>query len=188
MSLASRTGASVPLALPAARCAECHRDPHRGETAAVSAQTGCETCHRVESWREVGFDHAKTRYALTGRHARVGCVRCHARSQGAATLAFKVAASECATCHRDPHDGQFAAGGRTACERCHSTDSLRATGFVHARDSRYPLDGAHARLACDTCHRPVERDGRRIVRYKPLPVTCAGCHGAGRIAANGGPR
>jgi hypothetical protein len=186
----ARAGASVPLALPARRCAECHRDPHRGETAAVSAQSGCETCHRVESWREVGFDHAKTRYTLTGRHAEVGCVRCHARSQGAATIAFKVAVSEseCATCHSDPHDGQFTAGGRTPCERCHSTDSLRATGFVHARDSRYPLDGAHARLACDSCHRPVERDGRRTVLYKPLPVTCAGCHVAGRIAANGGPR
>ena len=53
------TSPRVPLKLPAARCVDCHRDPHRGETAAASAQNGCETCHRVESWRQVAFDHAQ---------------------------------------------------------------------------------------------------------------------------------
>jgi len=179
----------VPLKLAATRCADCHRDPHRGEAAAVSAQAGCETCHRVEAWQQVGFDHAKTRYPLSGQHARVACERCHGPAEGHAALGFKLAASECASCHRDPHGGQFAGPeGRTACERCHATDSLRATRFAHARDSRYALDGAHARLACADCHKPETRGAISIVRYKPLPVTCAGCHSTRQIAAKGGTR
>ena len=180
---ASTPAARVPLKLQAASCADCHRDPHAGETRTVSAQKGCETCHRVDSWRDVAFDHAKTRYPLTGQHASVACGRCHARAAGGTALAFKGAATQCDACHRDPHDAQFAADGRTACERCHATDSLRATRFAHARDSRYPLDGAHARLACEACHK---RDVRGIVRYKPLPVACAGCHATRPGAANGG--
>ena len=59
---------------------------------------------------------------------------------------------------------------------------------MHDRDSRYKLDGAHARLACATCHKPELRGGKRLVFYKPLPLTCAGCHGPQKTAANGGPR
>jgi hypothetical protein len=191
-SLAASVPARVPLKLAAERCADCHRDPHRGEAAVVSAAAGCETCHRVEAWREVGFDHATTRYPLTGQHARVACARCHARAEGAAApapIAFKGSSTACAECHRDPHAGQFAAAaGRTDCERCHATDSLRASRFRHDRDARYPLDGAHARLACAACHRADARAGEQVVRYKPLPVACAGCHGAGKTAAMGGPR
>jgi len=188
----SGQGAVVPLKLAATRCFDCHRDPHRGETAAVAAGNACETCHRVESWREVDFDHSKTRYPVSGRHAKVACARCHTRAQQAepARLAFKGAATECAACHSDPHAGQFAtsAGGRTACERCHATDSLQSARFSHDRDSRYKLDGAHVRLACVTCHKPEMRDGKRVVHYKPLPLTCAGCHGNRQTAALGGPR
>lgn len=184
----------VPLKLAAASCSDCHRDPHRGGAAAAAGAagaSGCESCHRVEAWRQVAFDHGKTRYALSGRHAQVACARCHAPAEGqAAPVAFKGAATECAACHKDPHDGQFAtaAGGRTACERCHATDSLRASRFVHDRDARYRLDGAHARVACAACHKPERRGGVQRVRYKPLPVTCAGCHGARATAAMGGPR
>ncbi len=117
-------------------------------------------------------------------------MRCHAHTEDPATrIGFKGAGAECAGCHRDPHAGQFAAAnGRTACERCHATDSLQATRFVHSRDSRYPLDGAHARLACGSCHKPEVANAVRVVRYKPLPVTCAGCHAARPTAANGGLR
>jgi len=185
-SLPGERAAVVPLRLAATRCSDCHRDPHRGETAAVAAANACETCHRVESWREVGFDHAKTRYPLSGGHAQVACARCHTRAARTepARLAFKGAARECAACHNDPHDAQFAAsaGGRTACERCHATDSLQTVRFSHDRDSRYRLDGAHARLACVACHKPEPRGGKRVVRYKPLPLTCAGCHGTQQTA------
>ncbi len=163
------------------RCVDCHRDPHRGELARFVAKGGCETCHRVDSWREVTFDHGQTRFALAGSHARVSCSGCHRSTEGGrptGTLRFAGVPQACEGCHRDPHQGQFAAAGRaTSCERCHTTENLKATKFDHARDSTYHLDGAHARLACEACHRRETRGGVSFTRYKPLPTTCSGCHG-----------
>jgi hypothetical protein len=136
----------------------------------------------------VAFDHGQTRYPLTGSHAGVACVSCHRRPEAGqpARLRFAGAPQACASCHRDPHQGQFArAGGAASCERCHTTDSLRASKFDHSRDAAYKLDGAHARLACSACHRPETRNGVTFVRYKPLPTTCRGCHGSSGQPGNG---
>ncbi len=171
---------TVPLHFASTRCADCHEDPHTGEAAGVFAKGACESCHRVESWRQVAFDHGQTRYPLSGRHARVACVSCHrvAEVGQAARLRFAGLPQACDGCHRDPHQGQFAgAGGRVPCERCHTTEGLKASRFDHSRDAAYALDGAHARLACAACHRPETRNGVTFVRYKPLPTTCRGCHG-----------
>jgi hypothetical protein len=44
--------------------------------------------------------------------------------------------------------------------------------FDHAKQARFPLDGAHAALGCRSCHRdPLPADG--VIR---LPQTCGGCH------------
>ena len=179
---------AVPLHFASTRCADCHQDPHQGEAARVVAKGGCEACHRVESWRQVAFDHGQTRYSLSGRHARVACVSCHRRAQAgqSARLRFAGVPQACEGCHRDPHQGQFAGtGGPVACERCHTTDDLKPSKFDHSRDAAYELDGAHARLACSACHRLETRNGVTFVRYKPLPTTCRGCHGASRQPGNG---
>jgi len=171
------------------RCAECHPDAHRGDVARFVKKDGCEGCHRVESWRHVTFDHALTRYPLAGGHARATCTGCHHQAQAGAAapgLRFPGVTQACEGCHGDPHQGQFARAGKAAsCDGCHATETLKASKFDHARDSVYHLDGAHARLACAECHRTEARGGVSVVRYKPLPTTCKGCHGSGRVAVNG---
>jgi hypothetical protein len=179
----------VPLHFPSTRCSDCHKDPHRGEVARFVAKGGCETCHRVESWRDIAFDHGQTKYPLVGAHARVACTPCHRRTASPGQppeLRFGGVPQACASCHRDPHQGQFAGkDGTVSCDRCHTTQSLKATKFDHSRDTRYRLDGAHARLACAACHRTETRNGATFVRYKPLPTTCRGCHGAGQVPTKG---
>ncbi len=178
--------AAVQLHLTATRCSECHRDPHGTGVARLVAADGCEGCHQVESWRTVEFDHARTTYPLTGRHSRVGCTDCHGEDgvTGPGDLRFAGVARTCEGCHDDPHQGQLERDGlTTACDRCHTTDDLQATRFDHDRDSDYRLDGAHARLACAACHRRETRGERSVVRYRPLPTTCSGCHGPGRRPA-----
>jgi len=57
------------LGLPTA-CVSCHAmdDPHREQFAGRA----CTDCHTTESWEEApGFDHAVTRYPLTGLHSGV---------------------------------------------------------------------------------------------------------------------
>jgi len=186
---AGRGGPAVPFRFASTRCADCHKDPHRGEAARFVANSGCEACHRVDSWRQVSFDHAQTGYPLSGGHARVACASCHRRgdsANGPPVQRFVGLTRACETCHRDPHQGQFArAAGSTSCERCHTTADLKASKFDHARDAAYKLDKAHARLACSTCHQPKARNGVTFIRYKPLPTTCRGCHGSSRQPVEG---
>lgn len=157
-------------------CAACHRDPHEGELDRWAGDQGCLACHDLERWRPAAFDHARTRFALAGGHARVACDGCHPRGE-AGQRRFAGRPLDCAGCHRDEHAGQLARAGATDCARCHGVERFRpAPGFDHAR-TRYPLDGAHARVPCASCH-PRERiDGRDVVRYSPRPRECAGCHG-----------
>jgi hypothetical protein len=179
---------TVALRFASTRCAACHKDPHQGEVDRFVAKGGCEACHRVDSWRQVTFDHAQTRYPLSGSHARVACAPCHRRAEtgAAARLRFTGVPHACDTCHRDPHQGQFArARDAVACERCHTTDNLHASKFDHSRDAAWRLDGAHARIACAGCHRSEARGGVTFVRYKPLPTTCRGCHGSSQVPTHG---
>lgn len=183
-----RTGLSrLQFRFASTRCADCHENPHRGEVDRWVETAGCDVCHVVESWRKVTFDHARTRYPLSGAHARVACLPCHRRSEGETTpLRFVGIPQACEGCHRDPHQGQFASADRTtSCERCHTTQNLNATRFDHVLNSAYRLDGAHARLGCAACHRQETRDGAIFVRYKPLPTTCSGCHGPSGQPAKG---
>jgi hypothetical protein len=158
-------------------CRDCHRDPHAGKLERFEGKDGCRSCHSVDGWRQVRFDHARTRFALTGKHSGVACAKCHP-ADASGVVALSGRPLDCAGCHRDPHAGQFAVAGTTDCARCHGLDGFRpAPGFVHARDSRFQIDGAHARVACAGCHPTEQIAGTPVVRYKPRPMTCEGCHG-----------
>jgi hypothetical protein len=168
-----------------ARCTDCHRDPHRGDTDKYSQKVGCEACHGQGSWRQVTFDHAGTRFALAGGHLRAACTACHKKTDAATPrerLRFTGLPIVCESCHKDSHAAQFAVAGATNCERCHGVVAWKADRFDHNRDAAYHLDGAHARVACERCHAREARDGRSVVRYKPLASACRDCHGAGRAS------
>lgn len=165
-----------------ARCTDCHADPHQGEVAKLVQKSGCESCHRLESWRKVSFDHDTTRFALVGGHAGRTCGDCHRPlSPGAprVRMRFTNLPLVCTGCHRDVHEGQFATAATTACERCHDPGAWKPARFDHNRDSRYHLDGAHARVACAACHPLETREGRTFVRYKPRGSECRDCHAPG---------
>lgn len=165
-----------------ASCASCHRDPHQGQFGAAS----CGSCHRQSAWKPAaGFDHARTAFPLTGRHAGLACATCHpaAAAQGAETaelavVRYRGVATACAACHADPHAGRLGA----SCESCHATTDwhrVERAGFDHG-STAYPLLGRHAAVECAACHRP----GRplRIPGFE----RCATCHAdahAGQLSA-----
>ena len=174
-------------------CVACHKDIHdgafdrAGKPATVNGKSDCARCHTTENFARITWtaaDHATwTGEVLTGRHATASCNECHRREKprGRAPAPFKPAPKECAACHEDVHAGQFLLrdepGATTDCARCHkSTESFAPVAFDHQKDSRFPLDADHAKLACAACHKPVDVAGRAIVRYKPLGVKCADCH------------
>ena len=154
---------------------------------------------------EQRFDHgAWTGFPLGGAHASDGCESCHApmpernelgRVFGRVapphgTIEPLSAANDfgraCAACHQDPHGGAFDAAhlpqqfeDRQGCARCHVDTSFRdlAHGFDHGAWTGFPLDGAHAPLACADCHAPMrsaDASGRTWQRAKG--ASCAACH------------
>ncbi len=177
-------------------CVTCHEDAHEGLFDAghlpreVDGLRDCARCHVETSFRAFpqGFDHERwTAFPLLGAHAQIDCADCHAplfepRSSGRTWGAAK--GNRCSDCHADPHEGQFAVNGRIDCQRCHAaTRSFNVLSFEHDLDSRFSLGEAHEEVACAACHpRFTPREGISIVRYRPLPMECADCHGVHEMA------
>jgi len=210
--LARAAAPAVPLPPPPAG-----KKKQRPVAAPAPVAPDCAACHTPDGFLPVRFDvadHAKLEYRLEGAHRAVACALCHpkdprlerrfpeavrkalARKQRPVKVSQALLdvpkAGDCRTCHRDPHGGQFdaklaaaAPGGATGCAACHVVESFKKVRFDHAKESRFPLEGKHTQAACGSCHR-TGADGQ--VRYKPLPITCAGCHPdahAGQLAVKG---
>ncbi len=141
-------------------CVGCHRvdDVHRGRFG-----DACESCHTSGQWKTQNFDHAgKTRFPLTGKHAKVPCEGCHPDG-----LVDQKLELNCLSCHRgdDVHDGRNGAD----CERCHGTSAWKPATFDHDRNTEFPLHGAHREVSCAACH-------TKPVHQQKLGSTCIACH------------
>ena len=177
-----------------AHCATCHDDPHMGAfddpRASPEASNDCTRCHSTESFHEFSaeeFDHGHwTGFELSGVHAETACAACHVPDLAQASEQQKflgpAAGRLCSDCHADPHAGQFARAGTTECAACHAAGGATFAELVfdHQRDSSFPLDDRHSKLACAACHVswPIG-NARETVRYKPLGTACSDCHGHG---------
>ncbi len=155
-------------------CVACHGDYHLD-----MLSDDCRSCHSVRKWKPApGFDHDRSDFPLTGKHAGVACAKCHAPVEHPdprfeTTPRFApVEHASCASCHTDVHRGRLG----DDCTTCHRTDGWReirmpdGSRFDHGR-TRFPLVGAHVRVSCDDCHRS---GAERIDR--PRFDRCDACH------------
>ena len=137
-------------------CYSCHAkdDAHEGELGFV-----CGRCHTTAGWIPATFNHAQSKFPLTGAHADLDCAICHLNNK------FIAIQTDCYSCHAkdDPHNGQFG----TICAACHDTAAWLPATFDHEK-SNFPLTGAHAHLVCTECH------DKNI--FTPLDSTCISCH------------
>lgn len=143
-------------------CLSCHQkdDKHEG-----SLGKQCEQCHADSNWRVAGFDHARSRFPLAGRHVNVKCNECHR------TQRYKEAPRDCWSCHKkdDVHKLKYG----TACQDCHNARSWPLWAFDHDRRTEWTLDGAHRKTRCDQCHTQPAPAGQRAAR---LDRECVACH------------
>lgn len=169
-------------------CKQCHADPHGGQFQREMAKGDCTACHRQDAatFSIRPYDHARqTGYSLTGAHEKADCVDCH-RGQKAGdpnepsheARVYRGTPVACDACHSDVHRGQFKLNEKQDCQRCHSsTENWTANRFDHDRDARFKLEGAHADVACSSCHPSVRQpDGQDVVQYRPLGIRCEDCH------------
>ncbi len=160
------------------RCDACHADPHHGQFAREMTAQSCDRCHSTREWKAAAFDHSITGFPLEGKHRDAACAACH-RDQtvnGVRTVVYQGLSKECESCHPDIHGGQFRTGTTTACARCHAPAGWHALRFNHDQQTAFPLTGAHKKVVCGACHREERMNGRAVVRYRPLAVTCESCH------------
>lgn len=126
-------------------CLACHRkdDVHKG-----AAGPQCESCHGEADWKTTTFDHAKTRFALAGRHAEAKCADCHR------TAAYKDTPRQCLACHRKDDDGTRGHRGRFGerCDSCHGVRAWKPSTFQHDGETNFVLRGRHRAAACTACH------------------------------------
>lgn len=154
-------------------CVSCHADPHKG-----SLGGDCARCHSTSTpfkAARASFEHARTRFALSGAHQDAACEKCHPGGSFGGTRF-----DTCAACHREPHAGKFG----TACTECHTTERW-ATRTVDHSKTDFPLKGAHARVACTKCHsstmtRPLRFDQcsacHANVHRESVKQDCRACH------------
>lgn len=146
------------------QCLSCHKDEH---SARLSSE--CLNCHSMKSWKPTLFNHDKTKFALTGPHQKLSCKACH--------LDRKISGlpTDCGGCHKkSPHKAHL-----TPCNDCHSPNNwqqLRDNWQDHRdmhKSFRYPLLGAHLKVACQKCHAPQTSNP---VYFNMAFTDCQDCH------------
>lgn len=151
-------------------CVSCHQSAYtasaRPPHVSLALPTICSQCHTTTAWAGGTFDHAVTRFALTGAHRAVSCNGCHADG------IYRNKTMLCAGCHQGRFDAAVspnhkAAAFPTTCEVCHSTAAWTPSTFSHGT-TRFPLTGAHVAATCASCH----GDGV----YRGKTTLCSGCH------------
>jgi len=141
-------------------CYACHRqdDVHQGQEGKQ-----CHKCHSEEGWiKEVDFDHDLTKFPLLGAHATVSCEECHS------TTSFKDTQRTCIACHAADDVHKKRQGPH--CARCHNSTDWKTWVFDHDKETDFSLDGAHAKIHCDACHREAVEDKVQT------PSDCYSCH------------
>jgi hypothetical protein len=138
-------------------CYSCHKkdDKHKG-----GFGVKCESCHTVKGWKDILFDHDKTKFPLLGKHRDTKCSACHKGDAYKEKLKM-----DCYSCHLkdDKHKGQEG----KKCEVCHDEKSWTKAKFDH-RQSRFALTGKHQIVDCKKCHlTPL---------FKDVKSDCWSCH------------
>lgn len=188
------------------KCSDCHQDAHNAQFLQRADKGECSSCHTVDGFRPARFglkEHAATAYPLQGKHASVRCEQCHIPA-GRATV-YKLKFANCTDCHKDEHQGQFAAAPYfNQCQQCHDLKGYRPSTFTLARhqQTRFPLSGGHVATPCNECHKPkaglvTAAAGKTAVIYRFDDRSCTACHQDPhqgqfrdrmlRVAAGGGP-
>lgn len=156
-------------------CIGCHsEDRARAKEPSHSTfSMDCGECHGDSAWQPANIDHE---WPLEGAHRVTSCGSCHLGEPPV----YEGTPTECMGCHsadrlraQEPSHDEFS----MACEDCHSATAWRPAAFP---DHEWPLEGAHARAVCPSCHGvpPV---------YTDTPSECVDCHDSDRLLATNPP-
>ncbi len=157
-------------------CISCHDDYHQ-ETI---ESKDCLSCHDMEAFEPAsGFDHNETDYKLIGKHKKIDCKECHAKTikNGKEFQEFAISEfSDCKSCHDDVHKNQI----KGSCNQCHSEESFslfKGKGRFDHQLTGFSLKGSHKKIDCFDCHK--ESDDPVLVFQDKIKIdenNCVSCH------------
>ena len=154
-------------------CFQCHQEqfqktqnPDHGR---MEFSHDCTKCHSTAAWNPITFDHAVSRFSITGAHRTTSCQSCHLNGD------YRLHYVDCYQCHQTQFEqsanpnhvlGNFP----HECHQCHSTAAWRPSIFTHDQQNFRIFSGLHrnAWSACSDCHRYPGN----FAAY-----SCLGCHG-----------
>lgn len=185
--------------VPDSKCLACHHEIQADRVAHQGfhgqTQETCVQCHKDHRGRSFDstrfdprtFNHKLTGFPLTGKHAEIECMDCHTPLRGERSrevvhpkgVRYFGLSPSCVSCHKkdDIHHfpGKWA---KEDCNACHLSARSWTTDahFDHAKETKYALEGAHARLQCATCHQPDPGKPPRYTWDKLKERQCLACH------------
>jgi hypothetical protein len=185
-----RPGVYVWPQLMTKTCEACHKSPHIGKFPKAMLAKRCTECHVTDGWKVIrnngkNFDHAATRFPLTGKHVGISCTSCHIKNKVEVYKWTTTDKGFCIVCHENVHTRQFDNNlNAQSCGECHSTKNFTERFKFDHNQTRYPLKGAHAKVECSTCHTPTNmlfpvKSGHRMNKYLFPNLekdSCLACH------------
>jgi hypothetical protein len=161
------------------RCVDCHEDVHtRYIDSKYYPNQSCESCHTPDSWQENQFEHQLTGFKLEGKHSEVSCMECHQpdkQTEENRYSGFVNSSADCVQCHENIHGDQFMLNNEIDCARCHGFESWGMEHFNH-NNTAFKLEGKHAEISCDACHKEINENGITFTQYKFERFECIDCH------------
>ncbi|MFA7419287.1 MAG: multiheme c-type cytochrome [Melioribacteraceae bacterium] len=162
----SKKGLHASADVTGKKCIQCHSE-HHGRT------------FRIVNINTKSFDHSKTSFQLSGKHAKTDCYECHTpkyindekikKHKGT----FLGLSATCNSCHTDVHQASLG----NNCENCHGMESFKpAIKFNHDK-ARFVLTGAHLKVDCSKCHLTIIKNEQKLQQFKGIDfANCSSCH------------
>ncbi|MCL4488104.1 MAG: NapC/NirT family cytochrome c [Chloroflexi bacterium] len=158
--------------MPMESCQECHQknkvgSPEYCQTCHVSPHgisVPCSRCHTSKTtWTEHTFNHP---VALTGKHAGVDCVKCHA-NRDLSSMKYV-----CSDCHTPPSTHPGTINGVTGnCANCHTPDGWKVTMPTQLVSASH-----NGRTNCLACHTSLTQPALPKDHTGRTNDTCLVCH------------
>lgn len=154
------------------KCLSCHDDYHQ-----KTLSSDCVSCHDFNDFKKAPlFNHDKTEFALVGAHKKEDCASCHKEEMRNGKKFVKysgIAFSNCTSCHKDVHKGEYG----NNCKTCHNEESFTkispSRSFNHTVTG-YTLEGKHRDINCKKCHDNSSGNFKEFAQKKD--ITCLSCH------------
>jgi hypothetical protein len=176
------------------KCLECHKELntrisqdkgyHKSKNLKGKSCISCHSDHHGLNFEMIRFDkknfnHNLTGYELKDKHRIEDCAKCHKDANISDPNIKKLKKSflgldtKCLTCHDDYHQKTLA----NACEKCHDYKAFKPAPLFNHDKSDFPLNGAHEKVKCESCHKRELRTGKEFQFFTGISFkTCAACH------------